>query len=318
MQNLLVLGGTGFIGRSVCAQLVQRSGGANGRIIVPTRRPNHGRRLQTLPTLEIVLADLHDDATLTRLVDGCDAVINLVAILQGNEAEFERVHVELPRRLAGACARTGVRRIVHVSALGADEEAPSRYLRSKARGEAVLATSGLDVTVLRPSIVFGEDDRFLNLFARLQSVLPVMPLAGADALFEPVWVEDVAAACRICLDDRTTIGEIIECSGPDRLTLRRLVQLAGRWSGHPRPIWPLPAPLATLQALFFEMLPGEALISRDNLASLTVPNIASGEWPGLARLGITPSALAAVVPRYLGPGEGLARLDTWRARARRT
>ncbi len=313
-DNLLILGGTGFVGRSVCGLLVDRSGGGSAQIVVPSRRPERAKHLQSLPTLRLVDADVHDEAQLTALLRGRDAVINLVAILHGNEAQFERAHVALPRTLAKACAAAGVKRVIHVSALGAGPNAPSRYLRSKTAGEAVLSGAGLALTVLRPSVIFGEHDSFLNLFAQLQSVFPVMPLAGADARFQPVWVQDVAAAIVKCLDDDSTIGKTFELAGPQVLTLKQLVQIAGRYAGHVRPVIGLPDALGNLQALAMEMMPGVPLMSRDNLASMRVPNVASGKLPGLAQLGITASTIEAVVPDYLSPGRGAARLDRWRAR----
>lgn len=316
-ENILVLGGTGFVGRSVCEKLVDRNGGGGGRIVVPTRRLGHGQHLQMLPTVQLVQADLHDDAALARLVAGSDAVINLVAILQGDASRFTQVHEELPRRIAQACRQAGVRRLIHVSALGVGDNAPSLYLRSKAAGEKALAAAGLDLTVLRPSLIFGAHDKLLNLFATLQAMAPVVPLAGADSRYQPVWVEDVAGAIVRCLDDDTTIGQTFECAGPDVVTLRELVRLAGRWSGHERPVIGLPGGIATLQAMLMELLPGEPLISRDNLASMTVPNVASGTLPGLEALGIRASALSAIAPGYLAAGQGVARLDAWRARARR-
>jgi NADH dehydrogenase len=317
MPNVLVLGGTGFVGASLCEKLVQRYGGGSARIVVPSRRPARAKHIQMLPTVELVAADVHDDAQLARLLRGCDAVVNLVAILHGSDKAFDKVHVQLPRRLAQACAATGVRRVVHVSALGVDAHAPSRYLRSKADGEAALAAAGLDLTVLRPSVIFGEGDRFLNLFARLQSILPVMPLAGADARFQPVWVDDVALGIVRCLDDRTTIGETLECCGPEVYTLAQLVRIAGREAGHPRPVIGLPAWLGRLQAALMEMLPGEPLMSRDNLDSMRVASVATGSRPGLARLGIRPASVEAIAPLYLGRGQGLARLDHWRAAVHR-
>ena len=313
-DNLLILGGTGFVGRSVCGLLVDRSGGGSAQIVVPSRRPERAKHLQSLPTLRLVDADVHDEAQLTALLRGRDAVINLVAILHGNEAQFERAHVALLRTLAKACAAAGVKRVIHVSALGAGPNAPSRYLRSKTAGEAVLSGAGLALTVLRPSVIFGEHDSFLNLFAQLQSVFPVMPLAGADARFQPVWVQDVAAAIVKCLDDDSTIGKTFELAGPQVLTLKQLVQAAGRYAGHVRPVIGLPDALGNLQALAMEMMPGVPLMSRDNLASMRVPNVASGKLPGLAQLGITASTIEAVVPDYLSPGRGAARLDRWRAR----
>ena len=356
-DNLLILGGTGFVGRSVCEALIDRSGGAGGQVVVPSRQPAQARHLQMLPTLRLVQADVHDEAQLRTLLHGCDAVVNLVAILHGDDAAFTRTHVELPRKLVRACAATGVRRVVHVSALGVADfhadapeaspdialaakgagpragfragpgagpqpgthaAAPSRYLRSKTAGEAVLASAaaagGIDLTLLRPSVIFGAHDRFLNLFASLQAVFPVLPLAGADARFQPVWVGDVAAAIVRCLGDDATIGQTYECAGPQVFTLAQLVEAAGRWSGHARPVVGLPSALGRLQALAMELLPGAPLMSRDNLDSMRAPNVAGGALPGLAALGIVPASLGSVAPGYLAPGRGVARLDRWRAR----
>ncbi len=317
LRNFLILGGTGFVGRSVAEKLVERSGGAGGRIRIATRRPAHAKPVQLLPTVEVAVGDVHDEATLARLLRDTDVVINLVAILHGSEAEFERVHVRLPARLAAACKAAGVKRVIHVSALGAATDAPSRYQRSKARGEEALKAAGLAVTILRPSVIFGERDRFLNLFAGIQSILPLLPLAGADARFQPVWVEDVASAVVAAIDDPTTIGTTIECCGPRVYTLAELARAAGRWSGAERPVFALPSMLARVQAFFMERLPGTPLMSRDNLDSMRVANVASGKLPGLERLGVEPAALEAIAPRYLGHVSGEKRLEAWRARARR-
>jgi uncharacterized protein YbjT (DUF2867 family) len=315
-QRIAVLGGTGFLGRSLCEHLVRRSGGAGGAIVVPTRRARHGDCVRALPTLEVRVADVHDDNALRGVLDGCDAVVNLVAILHGDAAAFAHVHVELPRRLAAACASAGIRRVVHVGALGASAVAPSQYLRSKAAGETVLRAASLDLTLLRPSVMFGAQDRFLNLFAKLQATLPVVALAGGDATFQPVWVEDVAEAIVHCLDAPATAGQTIECTGPEVYTLAELVRLAGLWSGHPRPVLPLPRALGRLQALLLEWLPGEPLLSRDNLDSMRVANVASGTLPGLSALGIHPASLAQIAPGYLGARAGLTGLDRLRAARR--
>jgi NADH dehydrogenase len=317
MNRIIVLGGSGFIGRSVCEKLVERAGGGGGRIKVPTRHPTVTRDLLVLPTLEVIHANLHDDTQLARLVARCDAAINLVGILHGSDADFERVHVELPRRLGIACKAAGVRRIVHVSAMGAEPSAPSKYLRSKAAGEAALRASGVELTLLRPSVVFGEHDRLINLFAELQRRFPVLPLAAADARFQPVWVDDLAAAIARSLDDPHAAGQVYEAAGPTVYTLRDLVQMAGRWSGHPRKVIALPDALATIQAALFEMLPGQPLMSRDNLASMKVPSVASGSVPGLAELGITPAAIEAVMRPLLEQRAGIQRLQPLREHARR-
>ena len=311
MTRILVLGGTGFVGRALCEKLSERS--PSDRIVVPTRRVPRGNGVRLLPTVDLMVGDVNDPATLARCVAGSDVVVNLVAILHGSRAQFERAHVALPQQLVQACKAAGVRRIVHVSALGVGKDAPSDYLRSKTAGEAVLMGSGLDVSVLRPSVIFGAHDQFINLFARLQSLAPLIPLAGSSARFQPVWVEDVAAAIAHCIDTKATVGKVYECAGPQVYTLSEIVRLAGRWSGHERPQIPLPAWAGRLQAATMEMLPGTPLMSRDNVDSMRVPNVATGKLPGLSELGITASALEAVAPGYLGDLFMRPDLDRYRA-----
>lgn len=310
----LLLGGSGFVGRHL-GELLCRPERVDGPwVLAPTRHMGHGMAsLGALPRIDVVEADVHDDATLARLVAGASAVVNLIAILHGDDAAFEHVHVDLPRRLVAACRTAGVRRIVHVSALGAAPDAPSRYLRSKAAGEAQLRESGLDVTILRPSVMFGDGDHLLNLFAALQRLAPVVPLAAADARFQPVWVDDVAEALARCLEQPETIGQVYECTGPEVMTLAELVRAAGDYSGHPRPVVPLPPAVARLQALLMEWLPGEPLMTRDNLASMQVPSVAHPGMPGLEALGIRPTPLAAVAPAVLGRPASV-RFAPWRAR----
>ena len=305
MKRVLILGGTGFVGRSLCEQMAAEPALGEARLVVPTRRRERAKHLFTLPTVDVIQSDVNQEGALDTLLQGVDAVVNLIAILHGSQADFQRVHVDFPRRLAQACAKAGVHRLVHVSALGVPDDpaqAPSNYLKSKAECERLLraqAASGLNLTVLRPSVIFGANDQFLNLFAHLQSVAPVMPLAGSDARFQPVWVEDVAGAIVRCLLEPRTIGQTLECAGPDQLTLADLVRLAGRASGHARPVIPLAMAEGRLQAAVLGFLPGEPLMSGDNLDSMRVPNVASGKLPGLASLGITPASAKVVAPTYL-------------------
>ena len=300
MKKILILGGTGFLGSHLCEKLAELP----CRATVATRRRSNARHLQLLPMVDIAEVAAYDSASLAPLLAEHDAVVNLIAILHGSEADFERTHVTLPLQLARACEAVGQRRVVHVSALGAGLDAPSMYQRSKARGEAILLAAGLDVTVLRPSVMFGEGDSFLNTFARLQRVFPVIPLAGSNARFQPVWVEDVASAIVECLSDTGTIGQTFEACGPEVFSLRQLVQLAGRYAGinggEGRPVFGLPMMLGRLQASLMALAPGTPLMSRDNLDSMKADNVASGKMPGLAALGIKPSALGAVAPFYLG------------------
>lgn len=314
MKKILILGGSGFIGRHLCEKLARLP----CRVTVPTRRRLNAQHLWMLPRIEVFEADVHDEAALARLVAGHDAVVNLVAILHGNQAAFDKVHVELPAKLARACAATGVRRVVHVSALGADADGPSLYQRSKARGEQALRAAGLDLTVLRPSVVFGPEDRLLNLFADLQRRLPVLPLAHAGARFQPVWVEDVAAAIGRCLHERGTIASTYEACGPQVLTLKELVRMAGRCIGRERPVLAVPDALGRLQALLLELLPGEPLMSRDNLDAMKVDNVATGTLPGLDALGITSTPIDAIAPTYLGPQQTIDDLLALRRSAGRS
>ena len=303
MKKVLILGGTGFVGSQVCQKLALLP----LRITLPTRRPENAKHLQSLPTVDVLQADVHDEAALARLLAGHDAVVNLIAILHGTEAAFNRVHVELPQKLARACQTAGVRRVVHVSALGAALDAPSMYQRSKARGEQVLNASmqagALDLTLLRPSVIFGAEDKFLNVFAKLQQIFPIIPLAGADTRFQPVWVDDVAQAIVQCLQDPQTAGQTFDLCGPDVLTLRQLVEFSGKASGirhgQGRPVFGLPLALGRLQAALMGLAPGEPLMSRDNLDSMAVDNITDGRLPGLAALGITPASVEAVASVYL-------------------
>ena len=320
MNRILVLGGTGFVGRDVCEKAWQ----LKCRVTVPTRRMENAKPIQALPWVDPIEADIHDEALLNRLLRGHDAVVNLVAILHGTQAEFSRVHVELVKKLVNACRVGGVRRLVHVSALGASSNAASMYQRSKAEGEAVLAASGLDVSILRPSVIFGAGDQLLNLFAKLQATFPIMPLGGADARFQPVWVEDVAQAIIHLLGDRAAVGAsggkgeapVYEACGPEVFTLKQLVQLAGRLSETERPVLSLPSALARLQAVLMEWVPGRPLLSRDNLASMQTDNVSGGVLPGIEKLGITPGALSAIAPAYLQPRETNQLLARRRAAGR--
>ncbi len=315
--RVLVLGGSGFVGRHVCEQLTR----LGWQITVPTRRAVNAASVQSLPGLTVIEASVHQDADLARLMPGHDAVVNLVAVLHGDEERFEQVHVQLPGKIASAMKKAGVQRLVHVSALGADPQGPSMYQRSKARGETVLHNAGLQLTILRPSVIFGAEDKFLNLFADLQAVAPFMPLAGSGTRFQPVWVADVARAVAVCLQKPDTIGQTYELCGPDVLTLGELVKKAGQWAGvnhgRGRPVVGLPMWVGWLQAAAMEMAPGEPLMSRDNLASMKVDNVATGQLPGLAALGIQAASAAGVAPGYLGHRGPRSRLNTWRERAGR-
>lgn len=317
--TIAVLGGSGFIGQALCAHLARQSLGTARTLRVITRSREKAKALWSLPGVEILEADVQQEAALADALDGVSAVVNLVGVLQSRSGrpwgpDFDESHVRLASRLARCMTRQGVRRLIHVSALGASDQAPSMYLRSKAAGEAALrGTLNLELTILRPSVVFGPGDQFLNLFAKMQAFLPLVPLASAHAKFQPIYVGDLVRIITRCLQSAETRGKVYECVGPEVLSLYEIVHWAGFYSGNPRPIFPLPDGLAWLQALIMEHLPGRPLLSRDNLASASVPNI--GQGPMSAELGITnPVSLHAIAPAMLGGQTPRGRLMTRRAR----
>jgi len=299
MARICIIGGSGFIGRHLAELLVRNQ----HQVVVPTRNRERAKRdLIMLPTVDLVSADIFADAELDRLFAGCDIVINLVGVLYSRPGrpygpQFQRVHVELPRRIVEACRRRGVIRLVHVSALGAADGAPSEYLRSKAAGEHAVLAAGpaIGATVFRPSVVFGPQDRFLNLFARLQRFTPVVFLAMPAAQFQPVYVGDVARAIVACLDEDGSHGQVYELAGPRVYALRELVQYAGALAGCPRPVIGLSRWLSLLQAAVLEHLPLR-LITRDNVRSMRVANVSSAPLP----FGIPATPVEAVAPGYLG------------------
>lgn len=305
---ICVLGGSGFVGRSIAERACARG----LRVRVVTRSPTRSRALTVLPTVEIMVADARDEPTLERAFEGMDAVVNLVGILHesGGQA-FSAMHAELPRKVAQASRARGVRHLLHMSALGASTDGPSDYLRSKGAGEAAVreAAGALPWTIFRPSVIFGQDDHFLNLFAMVVRMFPVIPLAAAHARFRPVWVEDVARCFVDALGDARTFGRSYELCGPQTYTLAEMVAFVARTLGRRRTIVDLPDALALLQAAVLEHLPGK-LMTRDNLRSMSIDNVCSGPFPQV--FGFEPAALEAVVPDYLGEHSSRARYSRFR------
>lgn len=310
LMRVCVIGGNGFVGCHVAQSLSE----ARFHVRVPSRDRERAKALILLPTVDVVDADVHDPAALARLLRGMDAVINLVGVLHDGRGTrgFEEAHVGLTRKIIAACAQTGVRRYVHMSALGADVKGPSRYQRTKGAAEALVRASMLDWTIFRPSVIFGREDRFLNMFAWLQKMLPVLFLARPSARFQPVYVEDVAAALVASLDNRDAYGKTYELAGPRVYTLRELVTLVGDLTGHCRPVIGLGDTLSYLQALVMEFLPGR-LMTRDNFHSMQVDNVSSEPFP----FGIRPAALEAEAPTWLAAASPRARYRAYRGHARR-
>jgi len=311
VSRIVVLGGSGFVGRHIVARLV----GEGQRVVVPTRSRERARHLILLPTVEVVETNVQDPVILERLAAGADIVINLVGIInEYRRGDFDRVHVELARNTVAACRAVGVRRLLHMSALNATPEGPSRYLASKGRAEEIVAASDLEWTIFRPSIIFGPEDSFLNLFARLERLLPLIALACPGARFQPVWVADVAEGFVRALAEPSTYGERYALCGPRAYTLRELVAYVGELTGEDRPIMPLGPTLSRLQAHLLELLPGK-LMTRDNLASMSLDNVCDRPYPAL--LGGPPTALEAVVPAYLAPASTRSRYSKLRTQSGR-
>ena len=315
MRTICLVGGSGFVGRHV-ASLLCTEGVA---LRIPTRRRERVKSdLIVLPNTEVIEADINDAKVLGELVSGCAAVINLTGILhEHSKGDFRRIHAELPRRIVNACRVGGVSRLVHVSALKAAHDAPSDYLRSKAEGEQQIRAAeanGIQTTIFRPSVIFGRDDAFLNLFAKLARLSPLIPLGCPNARFQPVHVEDVARAIATCLDNPETAGRTFELCGPKVYRLRELVEYVCALRGLGRVIVPLSARMSQMQAWLLEHLPGQ-LMTRDNVRSMQIDNVCDCAFPSFA--GIAPSALEAIVPLYLAKKTPASRLDRFRVRAGR-
>ncbi len=316
-MNICVLGGSGFVGTELVARLA-----LDGHWVrVPTRNLARAERLRVLETVELRVADVHAPSSLSQLFADCDAVINLVGILNPLWAvSFHAVHAELPARVIAAARGAGVRQVLHMSALGADERAPSEYLRSKAAGEAQLRAAAPSsahtqpaVTVFRPSVIFGAGDSLTNRFARLLRLTAgFLPLARAHARFAPIHVVDVAEAFRRALGARASFGETYQLCGPEVMTLRDIVRVSARVARLPCHIVPLPDVLARVQGLVMGLLPGKPF-SLDNFRSLTVDCVCQED--GCARLGIRPQHMLAVLPAYLGDDDPETQLALLRRTA---
>ena len=310
-RRVLVLGGTGFVGRHLAACLDARG----HRVTVLSRNRERHRELQVLPRVSVLNGDPYDGACLARHLAGADVAVNLVGIL--NEAGsggqgFHRAHVELTATLIAAMKQAGVARLVQMSALNAGQGG-SQYLETRGEAEALVRASGLRATIVQPSVIFGRGDGLFCRFATLLGMMPlVLPLARANARFAPVFVGDVAEAMARIVDDPHTVGKTFQLYGPDTYTLGELVRMTRDALGRRTAIVPLPDGLGYLQAWAGEWIPGKP-ISRDNFRSLALDSV--GTEDGLQALGVVPARVVPGLPRVLGADPHQASLD--RARAAR-
>lgn len=315
VQQIIITGGTGFLGSHLTHRLSQ----LGHRVTLLTRRPERHREYRIGSNIQLVKADPCDADALTTLFDGCDCVINLVGILnEVGSSTFSRAHVELPRAIVKAMRESGVRRLLHMSALNADvNETHGRYLKTKGEGENLVHQSpGVEVTSFRPSVVFGPGDSFFNRFASLLKLAPppLFPLACADARFAPVFVGDVVEAFVYALDHPATAGQRLELCGPSVYTLKQLVEYTAALTGRKTRIIGLPDFLARLQGRVMGLLPGKPF-TMDNYYSLKKDSVCSQS--AFAELGIQPRSVEAIVPTYLGNARSRARYYEYRSRARR-
>ncbi len=309
-HKVCMLGGTGFVGSQIAARLAN----AGHTVKVLTRHRHRHRDLLVLPLLELVEADVHDPATLTREFQGCDVVINLVGVLNelGGSHRFAIAHVELAKKVVAACRDAGVARLLHMSSLNTAPDAPSNYLKSKGEAENHVHDVGgrfMAVTSFRPSVIFGPGDGFLNLFADLLRRIPfALPLACPNARFAPVYVGDVADAFVNAIDDASTVGKRIDLCGPQVYTLRELVSYAARLTGVRRWIIGLPDWASRLQAHVMGLVPGKPF-TIDNYRSMQVDSVCPGG-------GTCPTALETIAPHYLGGADRNLRMQALRETVR--
>ena len=298
-KRVTIFGGSGFIGRSIVQRLID-----DGAVVrIGARHPEAVR--DHLPRamadkVETVRVDIQDEAGVAAAVRDADAVIDLVAILyEKGRQSCRSLHVDGARRVAAAARQAGASRMIHMSALGASLESESEYARTKAAGEKAVRDVFSQATIVRPSIVFGPEDDFFNKFAGIASMSPALPLiGGGKSRFQPVFVDDVAAAFAAILADPANAGKTFELGGPQVYTFRELMELLLEHMGRRRLLVPLPFVAAEAQAYVLEWLPKPPL-TRDQVALLKSDNVRGGQEPGLRDLGIEPTALESVLPTYI-------------------
>ena len=318
MQQLriCILGGSGFLGRHLCARLALD----NHNVTVPTRRVEAAKSISVLPSVRVVAADVHDPSTLERLLSNCDAVINLIGIAneKGRDGRgFRHAHVELVEKVIAACAKTGTERLLQMSSLRADaDDGPSYYLKTKGEAEDRIrgAEAFLKWTIFQPSVIFGNGDSFVNRFAGLMRLSPILPLPRPNARFAPVHVDDVAEVCARALGDDSTIGRSFQLCGPKVYSLRELIRFLRDTLAQPGITIGIPDGIAKLQGRIFEWLPGKPF-STDNYRSLTINSIC--EENGFEHFGLAPGSLENLAPVFLSGIDRNTRLSQFRREAGR-
>jgi len=312
ISKVCILGGSGFVGRNLISKLVSKG----IQCLVLTRSPSQHKDLQVLPGVQLLAANIFDRKAIESRLVGCDAFINLVGILNEgrNKQGFKQAHVDLVDAVIKACHTAGIPRLLHMSALNANQDqGPSRYLFTKGEGENLAHKLGhphINVTSFCPSVIFGHDDSFFNRFAGLLSLAPTpFPLACPDARFAPVYVGDVTDAFIHTLSNHNTFGQRYNLCGPRIFTLEELVSYTAQQLGLKRKIIRLSDRASRLQAEILGRMPGQPF-SVDNYLSLQVDSVC--QHNDLLDLGITPTDINEIVPLYLGLARKQQRLSHWR------
>lgn len=294
-----VFGGTGFVGRQVVRELAEK-----GFVVkVATRVPERAYFLKPAGAVGQVVpfqCDYRDGESIAAAVKGATYVVNCVGLLfeKGKRQKFQYMHVDLPAMIASACKKAGVQRFVHISALGI-EQATSKYAKTKLEGEKAVLANFPQASILRPSVIYGEDDAFFNMFAELSRYSPVLPLiGGGQTKFQPVYVGDVADAVMAALNKPETQGQTYELGGPEVVSFKEIYQHLFEYTGRRRCLMNLPFVLAKVQATFLSILP-HPLLTRDQVESLKTDTIVSKTAQGLSDLGVVPTAMDVILPTYL-------------------
>ncbi|UOF94075.1 MAG: complex I NDUFA9 subunit family protein [Bordetella sp.] len=306
-MQILILGGTGFVGQNLIAQL---SNNCENQLVIPIRKYNKARNLKVFPSVNLTESNIYDDIILEQLISESDIVINLVGTLYAGKQnkwpyneEFFKIHVELPKRIAIACRKYGVRRFLHFSAIGSNSNGPSMYLRSKGDGEKVIyetfANSNKESwTILQPSLIFGPNDKLTNRFANLAKWLPFIPIVSSNTKIQPIYVNDIGNFISYILDSEIGMNKVYELGGQKIYSLKEFVRLCAVYSGHPKKIYSISKRFEYLQAYLFEFLPWINFLSRDILNSLSVDSVISNSEL-LKDLNFSFSNFESIAPTYL-------------------
>jgi len=297
-----IFGGSGFVGTRIVQELARKG----YRIRVAVRRPDlagHVRPLGAVGQVQPIQANVRNADSVRRAVTGADIVINATGILfESGRQRFRAVHTEGAKNVAQAAMLAGAETLVHMSALGTAKDAPSAYARSKALGEAAVLESFPEAVIMRPSIIFGPGDGFFGLFGKLAQLFPALPVISGESRFQPVYVGDVAQAFTVAAEGGAKSGKIYELGGPEIETIRQLLERLLAETGRSPLLIPVPLPLAKFKAFFLQLLPNP-LLTVDQVAQLSMDNVVSDaakkQKRTLTALGITPTAMAAVLPSYL-------------------